>query len=54
MRKNVSLDPIRVVALVLIGAGIYLSVGATAMLIYAGVVLLAVSAVVELRRRGAK
>ena len=38
--------------LALIGAGIYLSVGATATLIYAGLVLLVVSAVADMRRRG--
>ncbi|MBP8292242.1 MAG: hypothetical protein KAX65_05680 [Caldilineaceae bacterium] len=52
MRRNVLLDLVRVLALALIGAGIYLSVGATATLIYAGLVLLVVSAVADMRRRG--
>lgn len=52
MRRNVLLDLVRVLALVLIGAGIYLSVGATATLIYAGLVLLVMTAIVDMRRRG--
>lgn len=53
MRRNVLLDLVRVLALALIGAGVYLSVGLTATLIYAGLALLVVSAVADLRRRGA-
>lgn len=52
MRNNVLLDLIRVVALVLIGAGVYLWQGATLALVYAGVALLLVATVVELRARG--
>ena len=51
MRQNV-LDLVRVLALALIGAGIYLSIGETATLIYAGLVLLLMTAIVDMRRRG--
>lgn len=52
MRRNVLLDLVRVLALALIGAGVYLSFGATATLVYAGVGLLLISAVADMRRRG--
>ena len=43
MRRNVLLDLVRVLALALIGAGVCLSFGATATLIYTGLALLLVA-----------
>lgn len=51
MRHDAMLDLIRLVALVLIGAGLYLWLGAIATLIYAGCALLAVVTIVDMRRR---
>lgn len=51
MRRNVLLDLVRVLALVLIGAGVYLWLGATITLIYIGVALLLVATVADLRKR---
>ena len=49
MRKNVLLDLVRVLALVLIGAGIYLWLGAAPTLIFAGVALFGVVTVAVMR-----
>jgi len=48
----VLLDLVRVLALALIGAGIFLALGATATLVYAGCALLVVAAVADVRGRG--
>lgn len=45
------LDLIRVLALVLVGAGVYWALGAAPTLVFAGTALFAVATVVELRRR---
>lgn len=50
MRKNVLLDLVRVLALVLIGAGVYLWLGAAPTLIFAGVALFGVVTVVVMRQ----
>jgi hypothetical protein len=52
MRRNVLLDLIRVLALVLIGIGVYWLLGAAPALVYAGVALLLAATVAELRERG--
>lgn len=45
------LDVMRLLGLVLIGAGVYLLFGAVVTLIYAGVMLLLIAAVVDYRKR---
>ena len=49
--KNVLLDLVRVLALVLIGAGFYLWLGAASTLIFAGVALFGVVTVAVMRQR---
>ena len=49
--KNVLLDLMRVLALALIGAGVYLWLGAAPTLIFAGVALFGVVTVVVMRQR---
>lgn len=49
--RNVLLDLVRVLALVLIGAGIYLWLGAAPTFIFAGVALFGVVTVIVMRQR---